>query len=169
MGIIGRRGNTMQWNDFVSSVRQWSTARGIYEHSTATAQALKACSEAGELCDAVIKGDRAAMVDAVGDVAVCLVNVSALHNCGGLHVEDGCDEVYSLHHGAARVAERCAVASMTLAMDEIADVEIQEALWSLDDFCNFAGLDFLQCCESAWNEIKDRKGRMVEGGAFVKE
>ena len=159
----------MQWNEFVANVRQWSTVRGIYEHSNATTQALKACSEAGELCDAVIKGDRAAMMDAVGDVAVCLVNVAALHNFGGLHIEDGCDEVYSLHHGAAMIAGLCAGMSCALAMDEIADVEIQEALWSLDDFCNFAGLDFLQCCESAWNEIKDRKGRMVAGGAFVKE
>jgi hypothetical protein len=32
-----------------------------------------------------------------------------------------------------------------------------------------SGLDINECCESAWIEIKDRKGRMVAGGAFVKE
>ena len=159
----------MTWEEFVSNVRQWSTDRGIYQHSSSTAQALKACSEAGELCDAVIKGDRAAMIDAVGDVAVCLVNVAALHRCEGLHIEDVCGEVYSLHHGAAVVAGHCAGVACALGMGEIADIEIQEALWSLDDFCNFSGLDLMQCCESAWHEIKDRKGRMVEGGAFVKE
>ena len=30
------------------------------------------------------------------------------------------------------------------------------------------GFDFLACIEMAWNEIKDRKGRMVDG-VFVKE
>jgi NTP pyrophosphatase (non-canonical NTP hydrolase) len=31
-----------------------------------------------------------------------------------------------------------------------------------------AGVDFRECIEGAWNEIKDRKGRM-ENGIFVKE
>jgi hypothetical protein len=39
----------------------------------------------------------------------------------------------------------------------------------LDLLARINDLDFLQCCESAWLEIKDRKGRMVAGGAFVKE
>jgi len=159
----------MKWEEFVANVQRWSKDRGIYEHSTAVAQALKACSEAGELCDAVIKGDREALVDAVGDVAVCLVNAAYLHKFSGLNIDESCDEVYSLNYGAARVSALCASAAMTLGMDEIADTEIQEALWSLDDFWVFADLDLMRCCESAWDEIKDRKGRMVPGGAFVKE
>ena len=159
----------MTWDEFVSNVRQWSTDRGIYEHSTAVAQALKACSEAGELCDAVIKSDREAMIDAVGDVAVCIVNVAALHNCTLEHDDKSFDECFSIEHAASRVAVFCARAAETLAVGEISDAEIQEALYCLDDFCFFAGLNLLECCESAWNEIKDRKGRMVAGGAFVKE
>ena len=31
------------------------------------------------------------------------------------------------------------------------------------------GWDFMECCEQAWNAIKDRKGRIVAGGAFVKD
>ena len=159
----------MTWDEFVSNVRQWSTERGIYEHSTAVAQALKACSEAGELCDAVIKGDRDAMIDAVGDVAVCLVNVAALHKCALDMDTESFDECLSMQHAASRVAVYCARAAESLAMDEISDAEIQEALYCLDDLCVFAGLNLLECCASAWNEIKNRSGRMVAGGAFVKE
>ena len=36
------------------NIIQWAAERGIYEHSTIEAQALKAVSEMGELADAVI-------------------------------------------------------------------------------------------------------------------
>lgn len=160
----------MTWDEFTTNVRQWSTERGIYEHSTAVAQALKACSEAGELCDAVIKGDREAMIDAVGDVAVCLVNVA--HMIGtNISVSGACDDDCSMQLAAASATLYCAKAAESLSYKGIgcADGAIQEAAWSLDDLCNAAGLDFMECCESAWNEIKDRKGRMVAGGAFIKE
>lgn len=100
----------MNFDEFYSNVAMWAEKRGIYEHSTVQAQALKAVSEMGELADAVIKSDREALKDAVGDVIVCLINV-----------------------------------------------------------CEMNRLDVRDCCESAWCEIKDRKGRMVPGGAFVKE
>ncbi len=100
----------MTFEQFTQNIRQWATERGIYEHSTVQAQALKAVSEMGELADAVIKNDRAALLDSLGDVIVCLQNVA-----------------------------------------------------------HMSGLDLEVCCESAWNEIKDRKGRLSPSGAFIKE
>ena len=64
----------------------------------------------GELCDAVIKHDRAGIVDSIGDVLVVLLIV--------------------------------------------ADME---------------GLDLISCLESAYSEIKDRKGCLNSDGVFVKE
>ena len=64
----------MNWIDFVNNVQGWAEDRGIYEHSTPEAQLLKALSELGELADAEIKGDKEAMIDAIGDVAVCIIN-----------------------------------------------------------------------------------------------
>lgn len=96
--------------EFIFNVQSWADTRGIYDHSTSTAQLLKAISEVGELADAHAKNDRKEVIDAIGDVMVCLVNY-------------------------------CAMEDLTLE----------------------------QCCESAWNEIKNRKGRMIEGGVFVKD
>lgn len=62
--------------DIEQNVIEWARDRGIYEHSTMQAQVLKAASEMGELADAAIKGDRDALIDAVGDVIVCLTNVA---------------------------------------------------------------------------------------------
>lgn len=50
----------MTFEQFRNNVESWAEVRGIYEHSTKHAQALKAVSEMGELADAVIKGDQAA-------------------------------------------------------------------------------------------------------------
>ena len=100
----------MTFEELSGLIRDWAQARGIYEHSSATAQLLKGVSELGELADAEVKHDYAGKVDAVGDVIVCLIN-----------------------------------------------------------YCAMSGLDPVQCLHSAYDQIKDRKGRMVPGGAFVKD
>lgn len=58
----------------------WSQQRKIIPNSTPEVQLLKAMSEMGELADATIKKDKEAIVDAVGDVMVCLVNYCALQD-----------------------------------------------------------------------------------------
>ena len=68
---------------------QWAEARKIIPNSTPEVQLLKAMSEMGELADATIKGDEEAIVDAVGDVMVCLINYCALQD---IHLID-CMEV----------------------------------------------------------------------------
>jgi NTP pyrophosphatase (non-canonical NTP hydrolase) len=41
---------------------------------------LKAFSEMGELADAITKRNRDAIIDGLGDVLVCLINVAALED-----------------------------------------------------------------------------------------
>lgn len=64
--------------EFQINVLQWAKDRGIIPNATPESQTLKAVSEVGELADAVLKRDRLATVDAIGDVLVCLINVAAL-------------------------------------------------------------------------------------------
>src|SRR5690554_5846498 len=85
----------MNWNEFKQNVERWAEERGIYEHSTPEAQLLKALSELGELADAVVKNDREALKDAIGDVAVCMVNYARM---------TGADELYL--SGSVRRMER---------------------------------------------------------------
>lgn len=49
------------------------------------------------------------------------------------------------------------------AADAIGDTAV-----TLVILANQLGLDFDKCCEQAWNEIKDRKGKTVNG-TFVKD
>ena len=89
---------------------QWSEARKIIPNSTPSTQLLKCMSELGELADATIKNDHDGIIDAVGDVMVCLVN-----------------------------------------------------------YCALQDINLVTCMESAFNEIKDRKGTLLPNGVFVKE
>ena len=66
------------FSDVQNDIIRWSEARKIIPNSTPTAQLLKAFSEMGELADATAKQNRDEIVDAVGDVMVCMVNYCAL-------------------------------------------------------------------------------------------
>ena len=94
----------------IERIQAWAQQVGIYEHSTVQAQALKGVSEVGEVADAIIKRDLAALEDGIGDVIVCLVNVAYM---SGIDIED--------------------------AFAKVTDI------------------------------VTARKGRMVAGGAFVKD
>jgi NTP pyrophosphatase (non-canonical NTP hydrolase) len=100
----------MSWSIVELDVIRWSEARGIIANSDSKTQMLKAVSEMGELADAIIKRDRPAMVDGLGDVLVCLINIGAIEN-----------------------------------------------------------LDLTKCLESAYNEIKHRKGYLNKEGVFIKD
>jgi hypothetical protein len=58
----------------------WAQQRKIIPNSTPDVQLLKAMSEMGELADATIKHDKEAVIDAVGDVMVCLINYCVLQD-----------------------------------------------------------------------------------------
>lgn len=50
------------------------------------------------------------------------------------------------------------------AKDDIGDVIV-----CLINVASMTGTNLSECLQKAWDDIKDRKGRMVPGGAFVKE
>lgn len=70
----------MSYANVEIKIIQWAESRRIIPNSTPEVQLLKAMSEMGELADATIKKDKEAIVDAVGDVMVCLVNYCALQD-----------------------------------------------------------------------------------------
>ena len=66
--------------DVELNIIRWAENRKIIPNSTPATQLLKAVSEIGELADATIKSDRDEIIDAVGDVMVCMVNYCALQD-----------------------------------------------------------------------------------------
>ena len=75
----------MSWNQIEMSVIRWSEERGIIPNSTSIAQYRKAQEEMHELHTALINRDRTGIIDGLGDVLVCLINVAALENVDLTH------------------------------------------------------------------------------------
>jgi NTP pyrophosphatase (non-canonical NTP hydrolase) len=63
----------MSYADIEMKVIIWGQNRGIVQNSTPYAQALKTKEELDELFEAISKDDKAAMIDAYGDILVTLV------------------------------------------------------------------------------------------------
>ena len=61
------------------AVLEWAFARQIVPNAKPHVQLMKAGAELGELFDAEIKGDRAGIVDGIGDVLVTLIIYAELH------------------------------------------------------------------------------------------
>lgn len=68
----------MSWNNYELKVIRWSEDRKIIPNSTPAAQLTKAYEEMGELKNAIETNDRPGIIDGLGDVLVCLINVAAL-------------------------------------------------------------------------------------------
>ena len=70
----------MSYANIEMKIIQWSESRKIIPNSNPESQLLKAVSEMGELADATIKHDKESVIDAVGDVMVCLINYCVLQD-----------------------------------------------------------------------------------------
>lgn len=70
----------MTWNIVELDVIRWSEARGIIPNSTSLAQHKKAEEEMNELKLALTNKNKAEIIDGLGDVLVCLINIAALED-----------------------------------------------------------------------------------------
>lgn len=164
----------MNFETFTLSVKGWAEARGIYQHSTVSAQLLKGGSELGELCDAIVKGETDKVKDGIGDTAVCLINANTMLKTGSdllmsLEVKEnlelaGANDPHRLVGAVMR-----GLGGALMVQPDYSHEWIQGALNELRAVAKSLDFDFGECCQMAWDEIKDRKGRMVPGGAFIKE
>lgn len=165
----------MTFDEFKNNVQRWAAERGIYEHSTTEAQLMKALSELGELADAIIKGDDEALKDAVGDVAVCIVNAAYLEGVGLDIVPDLITAIEDEAAAFANDLPQYVVGWIAWGVGSYlsGDGGTYDAfvgpMHALATLCKYKGLDFMDCCEHAWNEIKDRRGFLSPSGAFIKQ
>src|SRR5690625_3680630 len=164
----------MKWNDFVSNVQRWAAERGIYEHSTALAQLYKAISEHGELVAGGAKQDKEAIKDGIGDVAVCLINTVVLLGDTTVLLGERRDIRTSRAILGVHIALGTSLDNLTALTDGSNDKAlvaalVTSALGHLQAIAHNEGLKFSECLGAAWDAIKNRRGKMVPGGVFVKE
>jgi len=73
-------------------IREWAKERGLYDKGDIKTQLIKLYEESGELSQAILKDDKAGIIDAIGDSVVVLTNLAHLV---GTDIEDCIGAAYN--------------------------------------------------------------------------
>ena len=159
----------MSESEIVGMIVAWHIDRNLIEGATDESQFKKLMSEFGELSDNLAKGR--CIKDDVGDMAVVLINIAERNESIGLMLKNG-----TTYYGSSyfTVMQELECLGMTIyeeskSMYKAAIAECIVDLWEcLKSFCDGHNLNFVECLSIAYDDIKDRKGKMING-TFVKE
>ena len=163
----------------IKNIEQWAEDRNLIEGSTPQKQFIKLMEEFGELCSGVVKNKPDVIKDSIGDCFVVMVILakqnhidSVLEKISDLNLfqhvfELGVEEiivgtVFSLGMLASELM------GQNLEMTTKVDAIFGWPCLSLKLISRKYNLMLTDCVQAAWDEIKDRKGRMIDG-VFVKE
>lgn len=158
--------------ELVTLTKKWFVDRDLENGGRLDKQALKLSEEFGELCAGYLKQNEKLTKDSIGDCAVVIVGLALLIDV----------DVHSIFKSADGVRPKEAMESFKLLNANISEFQLSQDLASkemcrhnlvravayLKSISKALDYDFTDCLELAYNEIKDRKGRWIDG-TFVKE
>lgn len=161
-------------SDLLFNTKNWFIARGI-DQGDIDRQGLKLIEETGELVSGYLKNKEDIIKDSIGDVAVVVVGYAMMAGVNPEQVFFTKKEDYIPDFGGVTAwiwmitdSAFQAKVAQDLGIENSLLVNLQNIICYLDLICRELGYNFTECFESAYNEIKDRKGRWVKG-SFVKE
>lgn len=131
--------------------RQWFIDRDITKGDIFK-QTLKLFEEMGELCAGYAKQKEQLTKDSIGDCAAVEAKKHDIKDCFVMLIENASEFQFSRN----------------LEVKTNAKFNLLRTVSYLKAIAHKLGYDFVDCFELAYNEIKDRKGRWIDG-SFVKE
>ena len=165
--------------ELVPLIQEWAKEREIYEKITRFNQLLKTHEEVGELIKACYDNDKPAIQDAIGDVLVTLINYCYM-------VEENVNHIikHALNSSPDTKSPpvRLAIFSEVILTDllryeckqgfKLSHISpYSNTLYIIKNLISIALLESTtleECLNIAYNEIKNRKGKMING-KFVKD
>ena len=163
--------------ELVPLIQEWAKERGIFDKSTPFDQLLKTHEEVGELIKACYDNDKPAIQDAIGDTMVCLINY-----CHFIEVDviDGIKQVFELSASELEIillvmgVYRSLGKLMSINMwekdgesSETSGIIVFSIVYYLNNIARLENTSLEECLNIAYNEIKNRTGKMING-KFVK-
>lgn len=142
-----------QLREYQDLILGWAKDKNITREECIPMQKLKLIEEVGEIANAIVKNKKEEQADGIGDAFVVLT-ILAKQNGEEFEAVD----IYSNF-------EDTELADL-LAMIIYSEYNVDFGVFL--ELCKRLNLNILDCVSSAWNEIKDRKGR-TEGGVFIKD
>nr|DAU16358.1 MAG TPA: NTP-PPase-like protein [Caudoviricetes sp.] len=158
----------MKLQKLITNVQQWSINRGL-DKADSKKQILKLYEEFGELASGLAKGNKEVVKDSIGDVVVVLIILAQQR--GVKSISDFCVifDHLSINDLMPRASELIGLISLRIRKtnDEIEEY-IVRLISCLKTVAESENLKFEDCLSQAWNEIKDRKGKLIDD-VWVKE
>lgn len=158
----------MKLQKLITNVQQWSIDRGL-DKADSKKQMLKLYEEFGELASGLAKGNKEVVKDSIGDVVVVLIILAQ---------QQGLEKIsdFNIICNHLQESDLMPQASETIGLislrvrrtkDEI-EGPIVRLISYLRTIAKYENLKFEDCLSQAWDEIKDRKGKLIDG-VWVKE
>lgn len=150
------------FKELESAVIKWGEDRGLYDPvhgATPTSQLHKFFEEFGELNKAIGKNDLEQIKDGIGDAQICLIARCELKKIKVDYSEDF-KKVRSLENDEIEIL--LGIITENCYNKEWVSISFLEYL------AHSFGFKKWECLEYAYNEIKDRKGKLINR-TFVKD
>ena len=152
----------------VQKIIQWHHDRNLVEGATDDGQLKKLMSEFGEYSDNLAKGR--CVKDDIGDMGVVILNIAERNDCVSSVL--GSPLVIGTSYSQLLYSLNDIAYYMESESSEHYRETIKETLiiaWkNLTATANLHGYTIQTCLEVAYDDIKDRKGKLING-TFVKE
>ena len=155
----------------LENVKQRFIDRDLENGGRLDKQSLKLSEEFGELCAGYLKKNEKLTKDSIGDCAVVIVGLALLikEDVHKIFNDVFSDEYYVIE---CLVFLNRAISNIQLSNGftnkDIYIVDLSRSIYWLKSISNALGYNFEECFELAYQEIKDRKGKWIDG-VFVKE
>lgn len=139
----------------IQNIIEWANQKDLIKPENAETQYRKFLEEVGETCKAISLGDKEQIKNEFGDIAVTAIILAAMTGdvdylkCNFDIIEPTPDFYWFV----------CEIKSFDVNM---------HSLEMINDVSTYYGFPIQECLEAAWNKIKDRKGKTING-SFVKE
>ena len=138
--------------EYQNLILDWAKDKNITTEDCIPMQRLKLLEEVGELAKAILKSDIPEQVDGIGDTFVVLTILA-----------EQCKTKFDLQ--PLKVSFEEYSTSELLGMIIYSEMFVNFEVFI--EICKRLELDMVSCVSSAWDEIKDRKGK-TENGVFIK-
>ena len=154
--------------ELIKKIEQWAIDRELDKKATVEAQSIKTAEEMAELIIGISKDNIDVIKDSIGDVFVTLVignMIDKKHDLMKILSETATIEY---DEDKRRLISLTGLNIMNKIAMSYNETFILWSIKNLQMVCKFYNLDFTECVQYAYNEIKDRKGKTVNG-QFIKE
>lgn len=158
----------MKEKELIGKIEQWAKDRNLILGSTPQKQFIKLMEEFGELCAGIARNDKEKIKDSIGDCGVVLIILN--EQC---QIEKDLTFTFEFQIETPENQIKYTMRSLNDLSWLIANGNgfkyvLDDLVFEIGIYAHYYGFTMLECLEYAYDQIKDRKGRMIDG-VFVKE